>query len=367
MVLLPSLFNKGGIFNHTLGVSKNQNPMFDWRFLRIKYQYPWINKRKKNLKKDDNNFHVTKKTSAKYMNWFSPISTLKRLNKLGKDADFIYLPYWTIAMMPFLVPIYFYIKYINKRIKLILEIHNIFDHFEISYSKKISLLILRKFVNRSKVIFTHALSHQKFIKNNFGKETIIVPLPSNFKIDRNRPLGINKPIKIVFYGLVRKYKGIKKVIEAMDIILEKYNVQFIIAGEVWWGDKIIKNLKSKYNNKVSLKLNFMSDNEVIDVLSNSDIGLFCYETASQSGALIDALSFGLAVLVSDVGGLSETIQYGKIGVLLKENNVKEIVKELTILIENEDEIISLKNLSINYALDQYSWKKYYEKFNHVIL
>jgi len=139
------------------------------------------------------------------------------------------------------------------------------------------------------------------------------PLYSHFgkKMERGeaeRELGLKAGMKnILFFGLIREYKGLDLLLEAFKTLPDDY--QLIIAGEPYGSfDKyqaIIDSTEGK--DRIHLFPQYIKDSEVKKYFSAADVTVLPYRSATQSGISSVSYHFEVPMIVTDVGGLQETI------------------------------------------------------------
>ena len=160
------------------------------------------------------------------------------------------------------------------------------------------------------------------------------PLYSHFgnKLSREaaeEKLGIKKGKRnILFFGLIRTYKGLDILLEAFGRLSEDY--QLIIAGEPYGSfdkyQEIIDHLPNKDN--VHTWLKYIKDSEVTDYFSAADIAVLPYRSATQSGISSVSYHFEVPMIVTDVGGLKETIGDRGTGIVAPDGKPKTIAHEI---------------------------------------
>ncbi len=128
---------------------------------------------------------------------------------------------------------------------------------------------------------------------------------------------------LLFFGFVRKYKGLDMLLKALaDPILRKANVKLIIAGEFYERKKKYLNLIRRLDieDLVIIYPYYIPDRKVRYFFSASDLVVLPYRSATQSGIAQIALNFVRPVLISDVGGLTETVEDGCNGFISTPNS-----------------------------------------------
>jgi len=121
---------------------------------------------------------------------------------------------------------------------------------------------------------------------------------------------------LLFFGLIRKYKGLDLLLEALaDPRLKERNIQLIIAGEYYEDPEYYTTLIAQNGlaDRVKLHTKYIPDSEVKLYFSACDLVTLTYHTATQSGVAAVAMNFDKPSLVTNVGGLSEIIEHGRSG------------------------------------------------------
>ena len=156
-------------------------------------------------------------------------------------------------------------------------------------------------------------------------KVIFHPLYSHFgeKLPREEAeskLGLQPGMKnLLFFGLIREYKGLDILLEAFDTLPEDY--QLIIAGECYGPfDKYQAAIDaSPAKDRIHIFRRYIDDAEVKDFFSAADVTVLPYRSATQSGVSSASYHFEVPMIVTAVGGLKETI--GDTGTGLVADNV----------------------------------------------
>ena len=161
------------------------------------------------------------------------------------------------------------------------------------------------------------------------KKALLVPHPlyDNFgekinKADAREQLKIkNEELIILFFGFIRKYKGLDILLDAMKLIsqsqLPTANCKLLIAGEFYEDRKVYDEQIEKIGIKDNLILhtNFIPDNEVKNYMCASDVVIQPYRNATQSGVTPLAYHFEIPMIVTNVGGLPAMVPDNKVGLV----------------------------------------------------
>ena len=271
----------------------------------------------------DLNIHVC-------INSMNPLNWLKVGNHIKKtQPDLVVVRYWIPLMGPCLGTILRIIKR-NKHSKLICIADNIIPHEKRIGDKPFTQYFVKPmdgFVTMSAKVLadlklftqTKAIQTVHPIYDNFGH-----PMP---KAIARKYLGLsaNKPI-ILFFGFIRKYKGLDLLLEAMALLKQKHLLdptitlpQLLIAGEFYDNPEgYLEQIKAlDISDLLLLKTEFIPDATVCYYLSAADFVIQPYRNATQSGVTPLAYHFEKPMLVTNVGGLADRVPDGKVGVVVE--------------------------------------------------
>ena len=130
-------------------------------------------------------------------------------------------------------------------------------------------------------------------------------------------LGLDPQYRyVLFFGLVRPYKGLDLLIEAAaNKRLQKYNVKVLVAGEFYEPkEQYIDEIAGLgMEDRVVIHDHFIPDEQVKDYFNAADLVAQPYRSATQSGVTQIAYHFEKPMLVTDVGGLGEIVPNDKVG------------------------------------------------------
>ncbi len=116
---------------------------------------------------------------------------------------------------------------------------------------------------------------------------------------------------LLFFGVIRPFKGLEDLIMAFDALPENEiaNYWLTIVGETWEGWTLPTNLinQSRYRDRITFVNHYVSDAEMAQFFANADAVVLPYHRSSTSGPLHIAMSCGLPVVVTRVGGLVEAV------------------------------------------------------------
>jgi len=260
------------------------------------------------------------------INSINPLNWWKVGNELRKlKPDFIVVRFW----MPFFGPCLGTILRIvnrNKFTTIICIADNVIPHEKRLGDKvltKYFLSSIHRFVTMSEKVNADLKTFTQKPSIN-----IVHPIYDNFgdmvsKEEARKHLGLPVNEKIIlFFGFIRKYKGLDLLLEAMnDIRIKEANIKLLIAGEFYDNKDEYETIISKYNlaNSLYLRTQFIDNTEVKYYLGAADFVIQPYKHATQSGVTPLAYHFEKPMLVTNVGGLADLVPHLKVGVVTEPN------------------------------------------------
>lgn len=285
---------------------------------------------------DKSKEQVFKVPSERIVNSINLFNWLKVANLLKKEnADLIVFDWWhpffgfCHGVISFLIRK----KYKNK---ILFITENVVSHEANAVDKfltKIGLSSASKFLALSGIVEKEVHQYSR------GKKVYRSELPvydcykqseeANIK-KLKQDLGFDEDsLVLLFFGYVRKYKGLDILIEAFPKILSLIQkARLLIVGEFYDNPSEYFELirKLKIEDKVKVVNQFVPNEEVKKYYQASDVVILPYRSATQSGILNVAYGFYKPVIVTDVGGLAEFVDEGRTGFVVKPNSPDAIAE-----------------------------------------
>lgn len=269
------------------------------------------------------------RTKINSINPFNWITTGRELKKL--QPDIILIRFWLPFMGPALGSIIRIAKS-NKHTKAIALTDNVIPHEKRpgdTVFTKYFLSACDAFITMSDKVMNDLHS---FVPNH-PKIQVQHPLYDNFgkiisKEEARKQLNIGVDEKIIlFFGFIRKYKGLDILISALKLLKDKMQLQekkipkLLIAGEFYEKDTAyleqIERLGLKEN--ILLHTEFIADEQVKNYLCAADLVVQPYRNATQSGVTPLAYHFEKPMVVSTAGSLPQMVPHMKAGLVAAPN------------------------------------------------
>lgn len=257
------------------------------------------------------------------VNPFTWIKTAKEIKV--KNPDIVIFAYW----MSFFAPCYAKMAKIiskNKVTRCIGLVHNMMPHEKSILDRLFSPCFVKRmnaFAALSRSVLDDVSKLDKESKpklfsphplyDHYGDREDKMMAMSSLYIDNNYNY-------ILFFGLVREYKGLDLLLKAMsDKRLDNYPLRLIVAGEFYDKKEPYLQMIDNYGikDKVIICDKYIPDDEVKNFFNLADMVVQPYKSATQSGVTQVAYHFEKPMLVTDVGGLREIVPDGKVGYVVE--------------------------------------------------
>lgn len=295
------------------------------------------------------------------INSVNPFNWIKVGNEIkNAKPDIIIVRYWLPFMGPCLGTILRLARK-NKHSKIICIADNIIPH-----EKRIADNLFTKYFVKPVDAFICMSEKVKQDIKLFDKQKPIAlvshPLYDNFgeKVDSQLArdhLNINNnDFIILFFGFIRKYKGLDIYLKALPEIVKNIpQAKLLIAGEFYGNESEYNQLIENLNlpDHIILHCHFIANNEIKYYFGAADMVVQPYRNATQSGVTPLAYHFETPMLVTNVGGLPDMLPSEKIGLIAEP--VSANLAEKTIQFYNKGKNYFLP--ALREQKKKYSWDK----------
>jgi glycosyltransferase involved in cell wall biosynthesis len=158
-----------------------------------------------------------------------------------------------------------------------------------------------------------------------GAAVSVIPLPSP-RGERTSPFPEHDPKEILFFGTLRRNKGIHILLQAIAALPRKTRVRFRIAGR---GERDLEELvlrAAAADDRIVADVRWIPDYQMADLYSRAWAVVVPYldQFAAQSGTVRVAYTYGTPVIASNVGALGAGIREDGTGWLVSPGNVEEL-------------------------------------------
>jgi len=256
------------------------------------------------------------------INSINPFNWMKVGWQLMKEKpDLIIVRYWIPFLGPCLGTILKIVHW-NRHTKVISIVDNMIPH-----EKRLGdTLFTKYFASSIDGFVTMSEKVKNDVKLFSHKPTLVSPHPifDHFgnaipTLQARMQLGLGENDKVIlFFGYIRKYKGLDLLIQAMkDIRIQQLGIRLLVVGEFYDAAQPYMDLVQslELQDQITFYDQFVPDQEVTNYVSAADFIIQPYKNATQSGVTPLAYHFSKPMLVTNVGGLADTVPHLKVGVV----------------------------------------------------
>lgn len=295
-------------------------------------------------------------------NPLSYISTAKKIREW--NPDLLIMRYW----MSYFAPSLGYVaRHMKKECKVISILDNVIPHEQHFFDKPFTKYFLGK--QSGYVVLCNAVGKDLVsIKPDAIYTEIPHPLYGQFgekmqKQEARRIVGVPDNLKtLLFFGLIRDYKGLDILLKAFDTLDNTYSL--VIAGEPYGSFEKYRTLIDASPNKerIFLNTNYIKDSQVASYFSAADVCVLPYRSATQSGISNISFYYDLPLITTNVGGLKEMIADKGFGIVADEITPDSIAGSIKDYFEENSNAgnITRKKMEANIAEEKkrLSWSNF---------
>jgi glycosyltransferase involved in cell wall biosynthesis len=287
--------------------------------------------------------------------FFGSIAFLRYCKKEGFDLIHVHWP------MPHAI-----FGYLAKKIQRIPFISTFYTA-EIVLTSKIKPLkiLLKKLLRHSAKIIAISSYTRSELQKITGLDSSVIPYGSSLP-----PVEINRSTKkssdkwrLLFVGRLIERKGLNYLLQAIPLLLNDYEIELHIVGS---GNQLnhLRDLACKLGmaDRVIFEGRVASSRlkelyEDCDIFVLPSIVDSREETEGLGVVLLEALSYRMPVVASDVGGIPDVIKDGETGYLAKQKDPQSLADKIMTVMENHEESLKMSEEGLKYSKNYFNWDR----------
>jgi adenylyl-sulfate kinase len=256
------------------------------------------------------------------VDWYWLPSIFRALALLKRERpDVVLFQWWSGTVLHSYLLLALVARLLGTRV--VIEFHEVLDPGEAvlplvqTYVRWIAPLTIR----RAHAFVVHSEYERQLLQQHYdieGRPIVLIP-HGPYDQYRNRTdspqrgnrIAPGSCCNLLFFGLIRPYKGLEDLVTAFDALPENEIAQYwlTVVGETWegWTEPARLINQSRYRDRITFVNRYVSDAEVAEFFAGADAVVLPYHRASASGPLHIALSHGLPVVATRVGGVPEAV------------------------------------------------------------
>jgi glycosyltransferase involved in cell wall biosynthesis len=227
---------------------------------------------------------------------------------------------------------------------------------------------------KADAIIDLALKNKKILKEwGYKKqvylETVVVDkyMVENVSEEQISDKYFKKEVNLLFLARLERTKGIYEAIEAFVILKKQFpKVRMTIAGEGREFENVKNYIQIAKIDNITLT-GFIEGDRKIDIFVSSDIYLFPSYNEGMPTSLVEAMAFGLPIVTSNVGAISDFFVNERNGYITENNNPLILASLVNLLIVNSDKAKAMALNNFNYAKERFYSDKVVLRVENILL
>jgi glycosyltransferase involved in cell wall biosynthesis len=239
--------------------------------------------------------------------------------------------------VPFMAPMTAWLLKRARRLGIhsTLICHNVLPHEE----SRIDKIVVRQVLKRADRLIVHTQPECHRARALLPHADIVVtphPTYSDFRSTHWTRQTVRDRLQldgrvILFFGLVRPYKGLLDLLDALPALLKEVEVTLLVVGEIW-GDAAIYQERAValgVADRVQWVDRYVLNDEAVMYFTAADLVVLPYREATGSGVLQLAFGLGVPVVATRTGGMDEIVEDGVTGFLVEPGDVAGLSRAIS--------------------------------------
>jgi glycosyltransferase involved in cell wall biosynthesis len=311
---------RGGIAHHSTLLVRNLRKRYSVKFITLSRQYPTLLFPGKT--QYDDSAHSLSEENQPLIDSVNPLSWIKAAFAIKRArVDLVVVQWWNPFFGLAFGTVANLLKIITKT-KVCFLCHNVMPHEGTLLDRVLSryafrgakYFIVHSDEDRSNLL---SLKPRAVVRKNVHPTfSIFGEFASYEKTQARSELGIRSDQRILlFFGLIRAYKGLKCLIQAMAEVVKSVDCVLWVVGEFYDSKEeylaLIKELGLEAH--IVVRDEYVKNEAVPLYFSSADVVVLPYVSATQSGIVQIAFGLNKPVITTNVGGLPEAVEDGRTG------------------------------------------------------
>jgi len=356
----PSYPFKGGIAQYTTQLYRALAERHQLMFCSFSRQYPkWLYPGGSDI--DLSNTSLREEAAQPLLDSMNPMSWRKTAQEIAVfGADVLILHWWVVFWAPQYAAIIFMLRRRCPKTRLVFICHNVISHesnwWVSAITKKVLSLgdayLVQSEAEREAMQAWCEPQAKITVAEHPAYDTSAYPRMG--RGEARKLLDISGPV-LLFFGFVRPYKGLDVLLRAMPEVLEACSCTLVVAGEIWGERQHYQQLAQSLGIEQHVRFvdHYIAQTDVPTYFYASDIVILPYRSATGSGVVKLAYSFGRPVIVAEVGSLPDVVSQGLTGYTVPAVNPAALSRVIVGHLNGADQA-AMDNASLAKG-QQYTW------------
>ncbi len=337
----PTYPYRGGIAHYTTLLAQHLRETDEVLLLSFSRQYPgWLFPGKSD--KDPSKRPL--QTEAYYnLDPLNPLTWRRVLGQIQEwQPDVVIIPWWHPYFAPVWAGLGWGIRRLKPRPKLFFICHNVRPHEQGQLSRVLLPYVLKTVLGNGDGFIVHSQADRAILQSVLPQARIMVsPLPTYAALGSEAaaelPVDLpdDRPL-LLFCGLVRPYKGLDVLLEAMALLQRPLHL--LVAGEFWQGGLAgyrAQITRLQLENCVTLIDEYLPDEILAACIDRANVVILPYRSATQSAIVQMAFGRGKPVITTNVGGLGEVVEDGRTGLVVPPEDPQALAEAIAYYFDHD--------------------------------
>ena len=329
----PTYPLRGGIAQYTTSLYESFSRQHTVLLLSFSKQYPTVlfpGKTQEDL--SERPFGVSHEAPLNSLLPWTWKRTAQRVK--SHDPELILFQWWHPVFAYAFADIIRRVKLRSSALALFL-CHNVYSHegLPLTWGRTVERRLIHKAFRQVDGFLVHSLSlaeQVRYFKPKALVRRIYHPSYDFYSRWDTKPQRENEKPRLLFFGNIRRYKGVDVLVRALEVVEKVLDVEVAIAGEFYIDPAPLRRLADELGvaHRICWHDQYVSNEQVPALFRSSDVVVLPYRDASQSGVVPLAYEFDVPVIATDVGGLSEVVLEGRTGFLVPTDDPRALAEAI---------------------------------------
>lgn len=282
----------------------------------------------------------------------NPLSWWRAFRRIqASKAPMIVLHWWH----PFFAPCMGSLAHLLRRFsrsKIAYIVHNVLPHESVPGQR----LLTRYALTAAHRLIVHSASQRNAVRALAPRAEVVVhahPVYDQFRrrgITREAArlkLGLDGYV-LLFFGYVRRYKGLDYLLRALPEVLAATDATLIVAGEFYDPPEQYHELVRELGIDAAVRFEerYVPNEDVETYMAACDVAVFPYVAGAHSGALQVAFGCERPVICTRAGGLADVVDDGETGLIVEPRSAPALSAALLRFLELRDNVDFAGNIRV---------------------
>lgn len=254
--------------------------------------------------------------------WYRPDGWFRAGRRLARSADLVVV----FVYSPIQVPAYLtFLNGIAGRARTVALCNNVLPHER----RKFDVALMRRLLRKVDGVFVHSPEQAELARSLTSRPVRDAPLAPHLPVPpQPLPLPDRPHDRLLFFGMVRPYKGLDVLLRAMA--QGPGQARLLVAGEFWGGaeetEQLIAGLGLR--ERVELRPGYVPNEALAGLFDAVDALVLPYRAATASQNAWIAFQFGIPVIATRAGTLADPVTDGVDGIVCNPDDVAGLAEAL---------------------------------------